>query len=673
MLGSVSFIVLLLLCILCTFCYSVKTAYGHVEFGKQCQQIIDALNVQASHRISTGDNAEIDADTKTVVSDSKLIAQKFGNVTNEVYPASFDLRNVDLDGQGAKNYVTSVKFQNPWGSCWAFAGIAASETSILSELRQNSYTTDASGNKHDTLDLSEHHLAWFNYSPMQSFETDTQAGEGAYSMSEEKAKSEGEQWWLSKRMGTGGVAMSTNSSFAMGMGVVREPDFYDTSVSPVIRQLLYKGINGTIGQTSRGADIYSAEDDWSIDYSARFIQDYKLEQGLILPNAKGPTDEDYDIENAKRVTLMMKKQLMEGHALNIAFKADQARPDTPPEKLKYLNPETWAHYTWEKVGASHDVTVVGWDDNYSKDNFLPDHKPPYNGAWIVKNSWGAKDSWGQGLNQSEWGVDGKGYFYMSYYDQSLGSEESYDYDVTGTSADAVITNQYDFMPCEKAKAIEQTASVTTANVFKSPVDQDITEIGTMTSTETETATYKLYKLSSADQRIDTGELLWTGSEYYDYKGYHRIRLGQSFHMNQGDVFAVTKTEQSGNKYLMGVASDANRAGYEAGKAGDSYYCKGIVNPGESYLYTSSDDTWTDFSLIKAELESGSGDAQYYTYDNFPIKAYGVPTSSPTPSDPDPGLLYETAATGDNCPLYVVFGLLIFGTFVLFNNRKRVIG
>ena len=36
------------------------------------------------------------------------------------YPESFDLRNVDTDGDGAadSNYVTPVKFQNPFGSCW---------------------------------------------------------------------------------------------------------------------------------------------------------------------------------------------------------------------------------------------------------------------------------------------------------------------------------------------------------------------------------------------------------------------------------------------------------------------------------------------------------------------------------------------------------------------------
>lgn len=43
------------------------------------------------------------------------------------YPAKYDLRD--------EGVVTPVKFQNPWGTCWGFSAIAASETSILSELK----------------------------------------------------------------------------------------------------------------------------------------------------------------------------------------------------------------------------------------------------------------------------------------------------------------------------------------------------------------------------------------------------------------------------------------------------------------------------------------------------------------------------------------------------------
>ena len=53
------------------------------------------------------------------------------------------------------------------------------------------------------------------------------------------------------------------------------------------------------------------------------------------------------------------------------------------------------------TGANHAVTIVGWDDNYSKSNFKT--QPEGNGAWIIKNSWGASSG-------------DKGFYYVSYYD-----------------------------------------------------------------------------------------------------------------------------------------------------------------------------------------------------------------------------------------------------------------
>ncbi len=39
---------------------------------------------------------------------------------------------------------------------------------------------------------------------------------------------------------------------------------------------------------------------------------------------------------------------------------------------------------------NHNVSIIGWDDNYSIDNFAEGARPKEKGAWIVRNSWGEK-------------------------------------------------------------------------------------------------------------------------------------------------------------------------------------------------------------------------------------------------------------------------------------------
>lgn len=48
-------------------------------------------------------------------------------------------------------------------------------------------------------------------------------------------------------------------------------------------------------------------------------------------------------------------------------------------------------------GNPHEIVIIGWDDNYSKDNFVYE-KPENDGAWLVLNSWGS--NWGN--NGTAW-------------------------------------------------------------------------------------------------------------------------------------------------------------------------------------------------------------------------------------------------------------------------------
>lgn len=85
----------------------------------------------------------------------------------------------------------------------------------------------------------------------------------------------------------------------------------------------------------------------------------------------------------------IKKAISQYGAVSISYKAQDHRSNHV-----YFNSKG-ANY-----GASHAVTIVGWDDSISKDLYKP-KSASRDGGWIVKNSWGTY----AGLN---------GYFYLSY-------------------------------------------------------------------------------------------------------------------------------------------------------------------------------------------------------------------------------------------------------------------
>ncbi len=100
-------------------------------------------------------------------------------------------------------------------------------------------------------------------------------------------------------------------------------------------------------------------------------------------------------------------------AVNIDVYIDGEGEEDEDETLNSsYNPERAAfYYAGESAESNHAVLAVGWDDAYSRENFLIE--PPGDGAWIVRNSWG--DDWGD-----------EGYFYVSYYDNVTGALEDED-------------------------------------------------------------------------------------------------------------------------------------------------------------------------------------------------------------------------------------------------------
>ena len=90
---------------------------------------------------------------------------------------------VDLRDFNGKNYVTPVKFQNPFGTCWAFALASVAEECYLFD---NDLGVPA-GEENKQIDLSEKYYAWYLFQHITELEGKqgndylaSQIGEGCY-------------------------------------------------------------------------------------------------------------------------------------------------------------------------------------------------------------------------------------------------------------------------------------------------------------------------------------------------------------------------------------------------------------------------------------------------------------------------------------------------------------
>ena len=348
---------------------------------------------------------------------------------------------------------------------------------------------------------------------------------------------------------------------------------------------------------------YPYEDYTGITKQDRAEAEFHLQDVSYLPQYP------YELGSDRVDGSILKALLQERGALSIAYCDVGTNTDT--EHASYYNPEP--------AYANHQVTLVGWDDTFPKENFLTE--APGDGAWLIKNSWGTNLNFQKG-----------GYFWLSYYDATL-SDGAF-YEVSEENADRQ-AYYYDSTGwgLNLAFSTPGAESIQAANVFTNPTAaQQLEAVGLYTGASNVAAGVSVYLMDDTGNWAATPAATVTESE--PYAGYHTLTLDTPVPLGAGQkytvVYTATPTDADADPLMpVEIKCDAMVNSLQA-----------EVNAGETYYYDPDTNLWTDATAFEPFDMVGTDQKIYLG--NACITALVAP-SGPAAPEPAAPALGETQA------------------------------
>jgi len=468
---------------------------------------------------------------ETSSKDSDLKSVVGGSKTLSALPSSYDSRKY--------GFVTSVKDQDWLDLCWSYATIAAVECSLLAHKQVSSAKS---------LDLSERQLAYFTYNLVPDKMGNTK-GDKNIPIRE----------YYNNYIENYGNAWITTETMASGIGVAKESKVPSKSL----------------------IEAWEAAD---YEYTAAFRK--RTDLASIL--ARGANS--WRLSQARRIPIK-----------NMAAVKQAIKTYGGLAVLTYLDIEPWYNeeISWNEEKAAffnngidesnHMVTIVGWDDNYDRNNFKDGYNnltPKKNGAWLCKNSYGTY--WGD-----------KGYYWISYEDYYFAHEEdvaAYAF-LMKPAKKSEILYQYDGSGSNFYNTVKSGGSI--ANMYKvrgASGSDEVLKSVSLTELSDSNVNYSIQIYTNCSKKASptSGKAAFSKPQKgkITYPGVYNIPLKKSVRLKAGSKFAVVIKLSHSNKAPVGYDVDAS------GYMGNWLKTVSAVSPYQSFEKDNAGAKWDDLSSTK---------------------------------------------------------------------------
>lgn len=207
-------------------------------------------------------------------------------------------------------------------------------------------------------------------------------------------------------------------------------------------------------------------------------------------------------------------------------------------RTQYYNRDTNSYCYMGSEKPNHDVVIIGWDDNYPKENFNVDLEG--DGAFICQNSWGTQ-------------FGDNGVFYVSYYDTNVGTHNVV---YTGIEDTDNYDNIYQSDLCGwVGKMGYDKEDMYGANVFTAGSAETL-KAASFYATASDTS-YKLYVVKDFNNEYSFSDRTLVAEGTLEDAGYYTVNFNDTIDVDAGQRYAIVLyINTPGSTHPMAIEYDS---------------------------------------------------------------------------------------------------------------------